>query len=269
MEKDNIEKLINLGLQENEARVYLSLLELGKDNVTEISKRSNLNRTTGYDILERLCLLGIVNRSLMGKKKMYIAEPPSRLRQMIENKKNSLERSLRDLDETLPDLQLLYKKRELKPVIKIAEGVDAMRRMAYNELDADSDIYSIVNLKNYAEIFDEMGAHRSLERFKKGIKEKCLSIHSDTAEAWYKKTYAGKKKREENTEYRWLPSDSKYSTAGEVAIYNDKVLVILSKTTENVAFEIESQSFADFLKIVFKMAWDKAGTEKERKKIKK
>jgi hypothetical protein len=108
-----------------------------------------------------------------------------------------------------------------------------------------------------------------LERFKRGIKERCLSIDSDMAREWYKKTYNGKKKRQENTEYRWLPWDKRYSTAGEIAVYNDKVMGILSKSSENIAFEIQSQTFADFLKIIFEMAWGSAlGTDVVDKKVK-
>ena len=53
MNIEYFEKLTSLGLQDNEARVYLALLELGRGNVTEVSKAAGLNRTSGYDILER------------------------------------------------------------------------------------------------------------------------------------------------------------------------------------------------------------------------
>jgi sugar-specific transcriptional regulator TrmB len=254
MDESLLRKIEDLGLQANEARVYLSLLEIGEATVTQICKNAGLNRTTGYDILERLCLYGIVNKGIGGKKRLYIAESPGHLEQFLENKRRRAERRVQELKNLLPELKAIYKT-ELKPVIKIVEGVEAMRQMAYNELDAKGVIYSLVNLKNYAETFDEMGTHRSLERFKRGIKERCLSIDSDTARKWHNKTYSGKKKRQENTEYRWLPWDKRYSTAGEVAVYNDKVMGILSKSSENVAFEIQSQTFADFLKIIFEMAW--------------
>jgi len=59
-----------------------------------------------------------------------------------------------------------------------------------------------------------------------------------------------------------IEKDNKYSTAGEIIIFDDKVIGILSKPEESVAFEIQGQTFADFLKIVFEMAWDKAGENK-------
>ena len=257
MNEGLLKKIEYLGLQENEAKIYLSLLEIGEATVTQICKNARLNRTTGYDILERLCLYGIVGKGIGGKKRLYIAESPVHLNQFLENKKRRAEKRIQEFKNILPELKSIYKT-ELKPVIKIVEGVEAMKQMAYNELDTKGVIYSLVNLKNYAEVFDEMGSHRSLERFKRGIKERCLSIDSDTARQWHRKTYSGKKNRQENTEYRWVPWDKRYSTAGEVAVYNDKVMGILSKSSENIAFEIQSQTFADFLKIIFEMAWRQA-----------
>ena len=115
-------------------------------------------------------------------------------------------------------------------------------------------MHFILNLKNYAEVFDEMGTYQSKERHKRGIKENVLCVKSETADWWHDKTY---KKKAKLTEYRWLPDDPKYDTAGEINIFDDKVIGLLSKPSENIAFEIQSQSFADFLKMVFEMAWEK------------
>ncbi|MBU0546404.1 hypothetical protein KKA13_04090, partial [Patescibacteria group bacterium] len=71
----------------------------------------------------------------------------------------------------------------------------------------------------------------------------------------YDKIYKSNKEKQENTEYRWLPWNDNYSTAGEINIFDDKVIGVLSKPGENIAFEIQSQTFADFLKIVFELAW--------------
>jgi len=249
-------ELQNLGLQENEAKIYLALLEIGRGTVTQVSTRAGLNRTTGYDVLERLGLYGLVNRAVSGKKKrMYVPESPSRLKQFLENKKRQAERRLGELQGLLPELQTLYKT-ELKPVIKIAEGKDAMQQLYMNVTESKSTVYSILNLKGYAEVFDKMGTVQSEERFRKGIKEKVLAIDSDVARWWHDKTYLKQSKtRRENTSYKWLPWDDRYNTAGEVNIFDDKVIGVLSKPEESIAFEIQSQTFADFLKLTFEMAW--------------
>lgn len=246
-------KLTTLGLQENEARVYLALLGLGESAVTEISSRAQLNRTTAYDILERLSLYGLVSRSA-GKKKKYVAEPPHRLRQYLLNKKRTAERRLKELEQSLPDLNTLYSN-ELKPSIHIGTGKQEMINLYDHALDAKEPIYSILNLKGYAELFDEIGKRQSAERSRQGIQERVLAIKSEVARAWHKETYGGSKKKQRDTEYRWIDADETKYPVGEVNIFDDKVIVMLSKPEENVAFEIVSQSFADFLKIVFEMAW--------------
>lgn len=257
-------QLKDIGLKDNEARIYLALLEIGRGTVTQISSRAGLNRTTGYDILERLGLYGLVNRVVTSKKKrIYVPEPPIRLKQFLESKKRQAERRLNEVGSLLPELQTLYKT-ELKPTIKIAEGKEAMQKLYMNVTESKSTVYSILNLKGYAEAFDEMGTVQSEERFKKGIQEKCLAVDSEVARWWHDKTYLKQSKaRQENTAYRWLPWDDRYNTAGEVNIFDDKVIGVLSKPEESIAFEIQSQTFADFLKLTFEMAWGKA--EKKNK----
>lgn len=256
--ESSFEKLTDLGLQDNEAKIYLALLELGQGTVTQISRKAGLNRTTGYDVLERLGLHGLINRARAGKKKMvYVAESPAHLKQYLEDKRRLYERRVDDFKNLFPDLQSLYKT-DIKPVIKFAEGKEEMQKLYLNVLDAKSEVYSILNLKGYAEVFDELGTYQSKERHKRGIKEKVLAINNDTAKWWYDKTYKNKKGRDkELTKYKWIEGQEKYDTAGEVNIFDDKVIGMLSKPNENVAFEIQSQTFADFLKMVFEMAWKK------------
>lgn len=244
-------------MQENEVRVYLALLELGRGTVSQISKSAGLNRTTGYDVLERLCVYGIAGRTPVAKKITYIAEPPTRLRQFLETKKRKMEKYLEEFGEVMPELLALYKT-DLKPVIKFGAGKEEMENIYKHVLDSKSEVYSILNLKGYAEVFDELGAYQEQERFRRRIKEKVLAIKSDTALAWYKKIYSANKLKQANTEYRWLERDPKKFPVGEINIFDDTVIVMLSKPGENVAFEIKSQSFADFLKIVFEMAWEVA-----------
>jgi sugar-specific transcriptional regulator TrmB len=254
MDQDQTKKMQNLGLQENEAKVYLALLELGRGTVSEISRIAKLNRTTAYDILERLALYGLSNR-VAGKKKIYVAEPPHRLKQYLENKKRAAERRLAELDGLLPGLVSLYKT-DLKPVIKIGEGKEEMSHIYNHALDAEGTIYSILNLKGYAEIFDLLGKEQSAERAKRGIKENVLAIDSTMAREWYEGAYKGRTKQKRLTTYKWIKADEKKFPVGELNVFDDKVIVMLSKPDENIAFEIQSQSFADFLKIVFEMTWN-------------
>lgn len=250
-----VEQLESLGLQPNESQMYLVLLELGKGTVSEISKAARLNRTTGYDILERICLYGLANRSTLGKKKhVYVAESPSRLKFFLENKKRSAERRLEEVAGIIPDLQSLYKK-ESKPVIKFFEGRDGIKNIYLHTLEAKSTIYAVLDFKDYLPEFDEFGKWYARERLHLGIKLNGLVVKNEAGKRFYETTYAGKKRFDKNTEYRWLEPESKLFPAAEVNVYDDKVMGVLIKPGENMAFEIQNKSFADSLKMIFEVAW--------------
>lgn len=246
--------LLDLGMQENEAAAYLALLELGSATVTDVGRKAKMNRTTAYDVLERLSTNGLINKSVTAKKHVYLAEPPSRLKQYYENKKSKAEKYLKKVENLLPALKSIYKT-ELKPIIKFAEGKQEMINMYMHKLEAKDTVYSILNLKGYSEEFDEMGQSSSQERYKRGIKEKVLAVKNKTSLDWWKKVYSGRPKRQKNTEYRWVEADLKDYPNGEINIYDDTVLIMLTKPGENVAFEIKSRSFAAFLKMTFELAW--------------
>ena len=82
----NKKQLINIGLNDKQAGVYLALLELGPSMVSEISTKAGINRTTGYDILEMLVAEGLVSPLGKGKVKKYIAENPEKIVKFAENK---------------------------------------------------------------------------------------------------------------------------------------------------------------------------------------
>lgn len=249
---ENLEKL---GLQENEAKVYLALLERGRGTVTEISQSAQLNRTTGYDVLERLALYGLVSRAGSGtKKKMYAAEPPQRLKQYLENKKSQAEQRLARADDTLSDLLGLYKK-ESKPIIKFFDGQEGIKNIYWHTLESKTTIYSILDLSVYLPDYDQFGKDYINERSKRKIKEKALVLKNQAGIDYYNKVYKDNKLFQKFTEYRWLNKQFPFIPAAEVNIYDDVVMGVLVKPGENAAFEIQNPSFANSLKILFELAW--------------
>jgi len=254
MNIDLLEQIKKLGVQNNEARIYLALLELGRATVTEISKKASLNRTTGYDILERLCLKGVANRTAIGKKNMYLAEPPIRLKQYFVNKKNTIDNRLEKLEDILPDLKSLYKT-ELKPGIKFFEGRTGIKNIYQDALSAKSTIYSILDAEQYLPEFDQFGKDHAKARTALKVKGKYLVKKSKPAQEFWDTTYKNKPAKQKITEYRWLDHNFLFSPAAEVMIFDDKVIGVLFKPGENFAFEIESESFANSLKILFEIVW--------------
>jgi len=94
MINDNTKKLIELGLSQREARVYLVLLKKSNFTATEIAKVSGIPRQKIYDILDNLIKKGICTEKV-GKIKRYKAtEPEFVCRGLVERHKNDFENEL-------------------------------------------------------------------------------------------------------------------------------------------------------------------------------
>ena len=68
--------LQEMGLTENEARVYLFLLEHGQSNVSALVRTLPIHRVNLYDLLKRLIEKGLVSFVFEGRSKKYAATAP-------------------------------------------------------------------------------------------------------------------------------------------------------------------------------------------------
>lgn len=119
------EVLNGLGLEKKEIDIYLALLELGEAAVLQISKKSGIKRPTAYVILRSLEEKGFISKAARGKKTFYFAQHPKKLLTEAEFR-------LKELKETLPQLESLFRKEEGRPRIMTYEGREALDR-AYDE----------------------------------------------------------------------------------------------------------------------------------------
>ncbi|MFO7672169.1 MAG: helix-turn-helix domain-containing protein [Lutibacter sp.] len=262
-----MENLIkDLGLEENSAKVYQALLELGPSTVSQITKKAGITRTFGYQILEKLSVHGFVNRvSGKGTKIRFVAEHPRRLIQFIQNAKNQWERWLKEAEDRLPDLISLYKLAE-KPVIKYQEGVAGLKAIFNQTLDSKQEILSILDIEGWdIPQFQKWGKEYNRERSRLKIKERILMLDTPAGRAWMK-DYKGSFKY---TNYRWikpedLPGIKEFG--GEINIYENKVIMALLKKPNLMGVMIESSALANILRGLFELAWKQGAEERRNKK---
>lgn len=118
----DIAKLEKIGLNLNEAKIYLALLELGQAQAGDISKKSQINRTTVYDSLERLIQNGLVTFVISANKKIFKPVAPKKLLNQIEEKENAVK-------EILPELESLFvqsKEKEETDIYKGRKGIKSI-----------------------------------------------------------------------------------------------------------------------------------------------
>src|SRR3990167_495196 len=88
-----------LGLSPNEAKIYETLVEHGELGVSEIATRSQIHRRNAYDAIRRLIDKGLCFEILSAKENLYNAVDPGKLLELTEEKRQSIESILPDLNK--------------------------------------------------------------------------------------------------------------------------------------------------------------------------
>ena len=124
-----IERLVNLGLKEREAKVYLALLLIQNATASNLQKISGMRQNKIYEIVGNLARLGYCNERQEGRKRTYEAVDP---KLALENPIKNLEYRLEDAKNLLEELHTVYESaeevKEPFEYIEIVHGNDNIHR---------------------------------------------------------------------------------------------------------------------------------------------
>lgn len=242
-------QLVELGFNDKEAGVYLSLLEMGPSTAAEIARKAKINRTTSYDILESLAGEGLVGLTGEAKVQKYVAEDPRKVISFLENKIKKAATRLEEAKALLPQLLSIYNVKE-KPKVKFYEGTSGMREAFEDTLEAKNEILA------YAvgeDMFRALSKEYFNEYFKKRM-AKQISVRVIAPDDPGSRAVAANDTKEMRTT-RLVPKDKFYFSI-EMNIYNDKIMIVSWK--EKFAIIIESQEIAAGQRKIFELAWEGA-----------
>ena len=159
--------LEEIGLSEKESQIYLALLAVDSESIQDLAKRTGINRTTVYPVLEALEKKGLVSEVQKGKKTEYMAAPPERLETFIERQKVILEERSERLKDIIPQIKSIQRESGEKPIIKYFEGREGAIS-AYEEfyeavsVGEKEDGYFIYNRDLVEEVYTE----KEMQRFR-------------------------------------------------------------------------------------------------------
>ncbi|MFH0969743.1 MAG: helix-turn-helix domain-containing protein [Patescibacteria group bacterium] len=128
---ENLKKaLLQFNLTEKEIIAYLTLLEQGNLSILDISRTSEINRVTIYSAIDELKRKGLVTESRRGKRKLFVAENPANLTNILQEKKERIVKEEKILQNIiLPTLKAIDINEEKRPQIKFFEGADGINRV--------------------------------------------------------------------------------------------------------------------------------------------
>ena len=96
-----IENLTKLGLTNGEARVYLSMIQIGPSKVGKIVELSRVSYSKIYGVLDRLFLKGLASYSIQNNIKYFQSLEPTRLNDYVEKKEDELRNKKDRLQKSL------------------------------------------------------------------------------------------------------------------------------------------------------------------------
>ena len=238
-----VSSLSEFGLEENEAKVYLSALSLGSTTILKIARETEIKRTTVYEVVDSLIAKGLMKKEVHGFKTLYAAEHPERLENALEQKRAALTR-------LLPELEGIFNLKGTEAAIKYYEGLRAIENI-YDDLLADLKphdfYYAISNIAEWQGLDEEF--------FLKNHVEKRTSMRIDTKLLFVDSPVAKRRKeleRNYNEEVKLLPADSDFHVDLVVTPYK---LVMFQLKNPLVAIVIENKSIIGIQKAMFEMIW--------------
>lgn len=252
-----IDSLKKIGLSENEANVYLALLELGSATAQQIAQKSSVNRPTTYVQLESLMKMGLVSsfekesiRQGGASKTFFRIEDPSYLKKVVESEKKALSDREKTLQELLPNLEQLYSGAGERPRVRFFEGVEGLKTAQDEFLKTkDKMVESAASLDDVLRVFPAHPEDYTPRRVQRGIHSKLIYT---TARGAILKDSDAKMLRES----RFVPLEH-FPFSSDLAIYGDNVaLSVLRDKPYGVI--IESKEIANSIRALFYLAWEQA-----------
>jgi len=238
MDENTLEEI---GLSKNEAKVYLTLLEIGLSTGGQVAEKSRVHRTNVYDAIERLIEKGLVSYILKGKTRYFEATDPSNLMGILKEKEEKLK-------NIMPRL-LLNKKLSKKTEVSVSEGVVAARNALMNSLNYKEPIFIYGVPKEVPEVLGGFFLERfQRERVKAKIFEKVI-YNEDAVKR------ISQLKKIPYCEVKALPKgfDSPMSTN----ICGDEVFFGLFSRDPCLIIKIKSKDVANIYRKYFEVMWEK------------
>lgn len=233
--KEKINEILkNLGFEQREIKVYLILIEEGSLTALQLSKKAEIDRTTIYDILERMINKGLVSCYLRNKTKNYKALTPEELFEFFKEKYNSLENILPELDKIANRI-----KEEVK--CELFQGKEGIRTIIKDIIQTAKDYYKAIGIrKEYLEIVGYLNEHAKIKFDDLKIRE--IAIVEEKFK--FSKLKHGV--------YKYL--NKRFLSPITTVIYNDKVVFIFWKEPYFV-IRVKNKDFAKLQEEYFDLLW--------------
>lgn len=246
---ENLTKaLLKLNISEKEIATYLVLLENGTLAVQDIARQTGINRVTTYAAIDELKSKGLVAESRKGKRKLFVAENPETLKNLLKQKEDLLAKEMDSLENIiLPALKAININQQNKPQIKFFEGVDGINKV-YDEYILKEK--ECINCGSY-ETATKVISFEDEKEYIQEVKDRKIFYRMILEDTPLNRKFGEMAKGIAHTKF--LPVDTKISADIVVA----GPLVALISYDKKSATIIEDESIAQAIKMYLDFMWER------------
>jgi HTH-type transcriptional regulator, sugar sensing transcriptional regulator len=241
------ESLKNIGLSDKEVRVLLVLLQSGPTLASSVARSTKINRTTTYGLLKELTQRGLVSYSKNDGATKYQSIAPELLPSYIERKGNELQKNAQEIENLVPQIELLRSHAHILPRVQFFEGREGVEQ-AYEDTLENNKSKELLDITGVDAAFTKLDRsflnYYLKKRARLGIK--CTNLAPETD--WARKSKKDDEKYLRITKF--LPENLSFD--GEISMYDDKVGLFSYEQVRPVAVIIQDQTISSMMKQLFK-----------------
>jgi len=228
----NIEKLQELGLTLNEAKVYSALLEYGPSLAGVISRKTGMHRRSVYDVTEMLIKKGLIGYIIKNNRRLFSASSPQKFLDIVKEKENLI-------NEIIPEMMDFFNQTREKQETNFYKGKEGLKTVFEDQINERKEILILGASDSAFEILPFYFKWYDKDRVKKKIKVRILASSLN--------------KKIPLAEIRKLPE--KYTNPMAINIYGDKVAIILWKKENPFVIVIKEKEIAQGYRNYFELMW--------------
>ena len=234
--------LAELGLSNKEIKVFLALLMIGQSGVSEIARRTKLNRVTTYGILKSLLEKGVVSYFVRNNVRFYEAAHPHQLAAMLDEKRAKL-------DSIMPQLELIAGSIKERPKTELYEGKEGVKTIMNDILKTKKPAAVIDSTRHLYNLLHYYVPKFIEHRYKAGIHIRVLTERSEETIETLKK-----KDKKELRETRFIKFTRGIPNA--IYIYGNKVAILDLSEHSAHGILIDNENVSKSIRGLFDFIWE-------------
>lgn len=245
--------LCQIGFTNNEAKIFIALVELGPQPANIIAKKTGIKRPTVYPILKSLQKKSLIGSFLKNGIDYFAVNDLQNLLSYVERKKRLIEHQRDFVIDILPKMEQLKSQCVNQPKVHYFEGAEGAQAVMNDSLNSKGPILCITSVDKWlvSDLKDFLCHYIHTRIFIKKIKLKGITKDTEGARCFLKEAY---KDGEDLSEVLYVKNNDELFD-NIVNIYDDKVAIVSPEKGFEFGVLIESEEFAKTQRSIFDLAW--------------